>query len=203
MRLLVILGLRRPGGLQQRPVTVPQDSVITEVPQAGSASTTAAATASPRTIESALDENGQPRGAGRASRRRRPGAALDDDRINLMQWTLEQQKIDAAIAERELAAAREQLVVVQPGPLPNRVDGRQHRALRQADDQRRRRATLRPLGRARGWPASATAAASATPTRRSGRSWPAAVRSATATASIRTATASPAAGTRRPTARCN
>ena len=30
------------------------------------------------------------------------GAALDDDRINLMQWTLEQQKIDAAIAERDL-----------------------------------------------------------------------------------------------------
>ena len=40
-----------------------------------------------------------------------------------MQWTLEQQKIDAAIAERELAEARRQLVVVQPGPLPNRVDG--------------------------------------------------------------------------------
>ena len=45
------------------------------------------------------------------------------DRINLMQWTLAQQKIDAAIAERELASARDQLVVVQPGPLPNRTDG--------------------------------------------------------------------------------
>jgi hypothetical protein len=40
-----------------------------------------------------------------------------------MQWTLEQQKIDAAIAERELASARDQLVVVQPGPLPSRVEG--------------------------------------------------------------------------------
>ena len=40
-----------------------------------------------------------------------------------MQWTLEQQKIDAAIAERELDAARAQLVVVQPGALPNRVEG--------------------------------------------------------------------------------
>ena len=40
-----------------------------------------------------------------------------------MQWTLEQQSIDAAIAERELAEARAQLVVVQPGPLPNQVEG--------------------------------------------------------------------------------
>lgn len=40
-----------------------------------------------------------------------------------MQWTLEQQKIDAAIAEQKLLEARNQLVIVQPGPLPNRVDG--------------------------------------------------------------------------------
>jgi hypothetical protein len=51
------------------------------------------------------------------------GGALDDDRINLMQWTLEQQRIDAAIAERELLDARSKLVVVQPGPLPNHPDG--------------------------------------------------------------------------------
>jgi hypothetical protein len=51
------------------------------------------------------------------------GGALDDDRINLMQWTLEQQKIDAAIAERELLDARSKLVVVQPGALPSHPDG--------------------------------------------------------------------------------
>ena len=74
------------------------------------------------TISTALDESGQPVSlAGSADGGR--AAVLDQDRINLMQWTLAQQKIDAAIAERELASARDQLVVVQPGPLPNRVDG--------------------------------------------------------------------------------
>jgi hypothetical protein len=51
------------------------------------------------------------------------GTALDDDQINLMQWTLEQQRIDAAVAQEQLDAARSQLVVVQPGSLPNRTDG--------------------------------------------------------------------------------
>jgi hypothetical protein len=39
---------------------------------------------------------------------------LDDDRLNLNEYTLEQQRVDAAIAERQLAEARRQLVVVQP-----------------------------------------------------------------------------------------
>lgn len=48
---------------------------------------------------------------------------LDDDRLNLMQYTLEQQKIDAAAAERQFEQARSQLVVVQPQALPDRVAG--------------------------------------------------------------------------------
>ncbi len=48
---------------------------------------------------------------------------IDADNLNLMLYTLEQQKIDAAAAERQLAQARSQLVVVQPGALPNRVEG--------------------------------------------------------------------------------
>jgi hypothetical protein len=55
-----------------------------------------------------------------------PGAAgtpLDDDRLNLNLYTLEQQRIDAAIAERELEAARQQLVIVQPGAVPQAVEG--------------------------------------------------------------------------------
>jgi hypothetical protein len=48
---------------------------------------------------------------------------LNDDRLNLTLYTIEQQKIDAAIAERELENARSQLVVVQPGALPDRVEG--------------------------------------------------------------------------------
>ncbi len=51
------------------------------------------------------------------------GTPLNDDRLNLTLYTIEQQKIDAAIAERELENARSQLVVVQPGSLPNRVEG--------------------------------------------------------------------------------
>ncbi len=55
----------------------------------------------------------------------RPAATtpLDDDRLNLMEYTLAQQKIDAAAAERQLAQARSQLVIVQPESLPDRVDG--------------------------------------------------------------------------------
>lgn len=47
------------------------------------------------------------------------GTALDQDRINLMQWTLEQQKIDAAKAQTDLDNARRQLVVFQPTNVPS------------------------------------------------------------------------------------
>jgi hypothetical protein len=120
MRLLVILacgGLVACGG---GGVTVPPDGVITEVPAAGSTSSYGGDNFT-TTIETALDESGQP--VALAGSPGATGGALDDDTINLMQWTLAQQKIDAAIAERELASARDQLVVVQPGPLPNRVEG--------------------------------------------------------------------------------
>jgi hypothetical protein len=119
MRIVLLLlacgGLAACGG---GAVTVPSESVIMEVPHTGSASTTGGDSFT-STIEASLAEPG-PAVAPSADG---TGAALNDDRINLMQWTLEQQKIDAAIAERDLAEARSQLVVVQPGPLPNRVDG--------------------------------------------------------------------------------
>ena len=62
-----------------------------------------------------------------------------------MQWTLEQQKVDAAIAEQNLAEARSQLVVVQPGPLPPQSVA-QRRALRQAVDERGRPVDLSAVG---------------------------------------------------------
>lgn len=52
-----------------------------------------------------------------------PTTPLDDDELNLTLYTIEQQKLDAAAAERALADARSQLVIVQPGSLPNRVTG--------------------------------------------------------------------------------
>jgi hypothetical protein len=48
---------------------------------------------------------------------------LDDDTLNLNLYTLEQQRIDAAIAERELSEARSQLVIVQPGAVPQAPEG--------------------------------------------------------------------------------
>lgn len=51
------------------------------------------------------------------------GRPLDADTLNLMQTTLEEQKIDAAIAERKLDEDRSRLVIVQPGRLPDRVEG--------------------------------------------------------------------------------
>jgi len=129
MRILAILACAGLAACTSGAVTVPSDgSVITEVspgaPTVGSASSYGGGDDFTSTISAALDENGQPV-AGQAALASPDGTgqALDDDRINLMQWTLEQQKVDAAIAERELASARDQLVVVQPGPLPGRVEG--------------------------------------------------------------------------------
>jgi hypothetical protein len=105
-------------------VTVPDDQVLYEVPPTGGVST-AGGDDFTRTIEGAIGEGAPPAYASPAAGQALPqwGTPIDDDRLNLMQWTLEQQKIDAAIAERELAEARAQLVVVQPGPLPPQVEG--------------------------------------------------------------------------------
>ena len=108
-------------------VTVPEGAGVYEVPQGGTASTTGGGDFT-STIEGALAEptaDGMPAhypGAKLPSSDG-TGPALDDDRINLMQWTLDQQKIDAAVAQEQLDAARSQLVIVQPGNLPNRTDG--------------------------------------------------------------------------------
>jgi hypothetical protein len=101
------------------PVTVPSDATIYEVPPTGTASTYGGeplgspldpyATAPlPGSSEMPLDAAGTP---------------LDDDSLNLTLYTIEQQKIDAAIAERELADARSQLVVVPTAGVPNQVQG--------------------------------------------------------------------------------
>ena len=126
MRLMAVLMCGALAACASGGVTVPDDAVLYEVPPAGTASTAGGDPFTAR-IEGALAE-GDPALAQmspeeRAARLTPSGTPIDDDRINLMQWTLEQQKIDAAQAERDLAAARSQLVVVQPGALPNRVEG--------------------------------------------------------------------------------
>jgi hypothetical protein len=107
--------------------TAPPGGVY-EVPQGGTASSAGSGDFT-STIESALAEptaDGLPPhypGATLPPSADGTGSALDDDRINLMQWTLEQQRIDAAVAQEQLDAARRQLVIVQPGGLPNRTEG--------------------------------------------------------------------------------
>jgi hypothetical protein len=126
VQVLWVCGLL--AGCASGAVTVPEGAGVYEVPQGGVASSAGGGDFT-ATIEGALAEptaDGLPPHYPGATLPPSPdgtGTALDDDRINLMQWTLEQQRIDAAVAERELAEARRQLVVVQPGALPNRVDG--------------------------------------------------------------------------------
>jgi hypothetical protein len=100
-------------------VTTP-DGVITEVPQTGIASTAGGdsfSTPVPVTAEGSGLTTTAPSSTG-------TGPALDDDTINLMQWTLEQQKIDAAKAQRDLDAAKSQLVIYQPaGSVPQERSG--------------------------------------------------------------------------------
>ena len=97
-------------------VTVPREQILVEVPPSGIASTSGGGgDAFVSTIESSL--------AGEPGAAPMTATPLDADRINPMDYTLAQQRHDAAVAEQRLAAARAQLVVVQPGALPNRVEG--------------------------------------------------------------------------------
>jgi hypothetical protein len=80
-----------------------------------------------RRIEGAL-------GAAPAETAEPPGVSasptpIDDDELNLTLYTIEQQKLDAAAAERELAHARSQLVIVEPGALPSQAGSGENIAL--------------------------------------------------------------------------
>jgi hypothetical protein len=99
-------------------VTVPDGGTVTEVPQTGVASSAGGysfSTPVPPAAEGSNLLTPSPDGT---------GAALDDDKINLMQWTLQQQKIDAAKAQRDLDAAKAQLVIYKPtGSVPQDRSG--------------------------------------------------------------------------------
>jgi hypothetical protein len=104
-------------------VTVPSDAVVYEVPAEGTVSSNGGDPFTTR-IEGAIASDPSQMTAHQRAEQLTPGMTpMTDDRIMLMQWTLEQQKIDAAAAERDLAEARSKLVVVPPGAVPNRAAG--------------------------------------------------------------------------------
>lgn len=115
MRIVAVFMCAAVAGCTSSVATVPQDANVTEVPMSATASTYGYAN-----LDGEPHPEGPmipPVGVGAPSADG-TGAALDQDRINLMQWTLEQQKIDAAKAQADLDDARRQLVVFQPTNVP-------------------------------------------------------------------------------------
>ena len=120
MRLTIILACGALAACTTGDVTVPADPILYEAtPRTAispSASSSGGGDAFTGTIENALG------GPGVVDPGRPPvnaaGTPLNDDTLNLTLYTIEQQKIDARIAEEQLAAARSQLVIVQPGSVP-------------------------------------------------------------------------------------
>lgn len=126
--LIAVLALGLLGGCTSGELSVPEPASVVEVPygDTGAASLPDTATASSSSPDLAgLPEGVQRAPAGVTTADAAPGVGrpLDTDTLNLLQTTLEEQKIDAAVAQKKLDADRAQLVIVQPTALPDRVDG--------------------------------------------------------------------------------
>jgi len=128
MRVTALLACCLVAACTSGSVTAPGDPILREVQPFGGTGAAASASSSggagdfTATIESALAEGAAVPADGAVP----PGTTatpLDADFLNLTLYTIEQQKVDARIAEQQLAEARSQLVVVQPGALPPRVEG--------------------------------------------------------------------------------
>jgi hypothetical protein len=128
MRVTALLACGLVAACTSGAVTAPGDPILREVQPFGGTGATASASSSggatdfTSTIESALADDGTAPAQGAVP----PGAVatpLDADFLNLTLYTIEQQKIDARIAEQQLAEARSRLVVVEPGALPPRTEG--------------------------------------------------------------------------------
>ncbi len=107
-------------------ISVPNDPILYQVPTPTTSASSAGGDGFVTQIEGSLAEPGGTQvGAptGTATPLDARGTPLDADTLNLTLYTIEQQKIDARIAERELAQARSQLVVVQPGSVPRATPG--------------------------------------------------------------------------------
>lgn len=111
-------------------VSVPDNATIYEVPSPGYDVPPTTGTASsfgsqPLTAGDvgAASSYGGASTAGVSPSVNHSGTRIGDDRLNLAEFSLEQQKIDAALAEKKLAEARSQLVVVQPSGVPSEIEG--------------------------------------------------------------------------------
>lgn len=122
MRLIALLALGGLAACTSGDITVPSDPILREVPSPSASSSGRSDSGGgdfTSTIENALESPGvvnpglPPQGT----------TPLDDDTLNLTLYTIEQQKIDARAAEQQLAEARSQLVIVQPGSVPQGTPG--------------------------------------------------------------------------------
>lgn len=139
MRKLAVLAFAVLAGCATGDVSVPRDPVLQQVtPNYGAMPTTSASSAGgggmdfTSTIETALAEPGAaPAPAHMGAVTACPGCPpinpngtpLDDDSLNLTLYTIEQQKVDARLAQQQLDAARSKLVVDRPGSVPQGVAG--------------------------------------------------------------------------------
>jgi hypothetical protein len=139
MRKLAVLALAVLAGCATGDISVPRDPVLQQVtPNYGAMPTTSASSAGgggmdfTSTIETALAEPGAaPAPAHMGAVTACPGCPpinpngtpLDDDSLNLTLYTIEQQKVDARLAQQQLDAARAKLVVDRPGSVPQGVAG--------------------------------------------------------------------------------
>lgn len=120
---VLVLGLL--AGCASGELSVPDPVSVTEVPYGGGAAPTTGTASTSSPDLATLPEGVQRAPVGVTTAEAAPGIGrpLDTDTLNLMQTTLEEQKIDAAVAQQKLDEDRAKLVVVQPGALPSRVDG--------------------------------------------------------------------------------
>jgi hypothetical protein len=122
MRALTLLAI---GAVAACSNSIPSDVVVYEVPPPGYDLPPASGTASSAGTGYQSDYGAQTAAGPTALM---PGngqsvSQIGDDQLNLAQFSLEQQRIDAAAAERDLESARSQLVIVQPGNVPGASSG--------------------------------------------------------------------------------
>lgn len=124
-RLMAVLACGLLAACTSSAITVPEPTSVTEVPQGdlGASVPGTGIASSVGGVDLPPGVQMAPPGTTTADAAPGVGRTLDQDKLNLLQTTLEEQKVDAAIAEKKLEQDRAQLVIVQPGALPDKVDG--------------------------------------------------------------------------------